>query len=201
MASVRLTDSLRADIKHRLLDKGGYVKVIEQKEQAYKQACKVFYETVFADYLSAFAFIPQRFFRYSATLTVVHDGANENIAAECRQYRNGVPIYIPDGMPSMLYDITLDELGIKPDDEVWLNLLKVRQAWSDAILKRNEASDKVMQVLNSVNTTHQLLKLWADVEPILNELMPKATVAHPVGIPIADLNTMFGLNKEQYNGS
>lgn len=35
----------------------------------------------------------------------------------------------------------------------------------------------------------------------VNEIMPKATVVHPVGIPIADLNTMFGLNKEQNNGS
>lgn len=39
------------------------------------------------------------------------------------------------------------------------------------------------------------------IEPILNEIMPKVTTVHPVGIPIADLNTMFGLNKEQNNGS
>lgn len=39
------------------------------------------------------------------------------------------------------------------------------------------------------------------IEPILNEIMPNATTVHPVGIPIADFNTMFGLNKEQNNGS
>lgn len=198
MASVKLTNSLRTSILTALLEQGGFYKAEELKEQAYEKACHTFYYNVFKSYLSSFAFLSNRFFRYSDSFGItfddndINDGIDKGIATGWRC----VKVYVPNGYPSPLHNMSLDELGITHGNAHLQALLTARKDWSDAILKRKEAANKALSVLNSVNTTHQLLKVWADVEPILAKILPKQTAKYPIGESITDLNELFGFKKE-----
>lgn len=198
MASVKLTNSLRTDIVHTLLEQGGFYKVEEAKKQAYINACHTLYYNVFKSYLSSFAFISNRFFRYSDSFGItfddndINDGIDKAIATGWRC----VKVYVPKGYPSPFHNMTLDELGITHDNDHLQALLTARKDWSDAVLKRKEAANKALSVLNSVNTTHQLLKVWADIEPVLAKVIPQQTTKYAISEPITDLNELFGLKKE-----
>ena len=80
MASVKLTNSLRLDIVHALLEQGGFYKVEETKKQAYIKACHTLYYNVFKSYLASFAFISNRFFRYSDSFGITFDTNDINDA-------------------------------------------------------------------------------------------------------------------------
>jgi len=198
MASVKLTEQLRRDIVRELLTQGGFYKTEELKEQAYKEACYTLYYNVFKSYLSSFTFISNRFFRYAVSFgitfddTDINDGIDKTIAPSWRC----VKVYVPNGYPSPFYNMSLDELGITRDNEHLQALLTARKDWNDAILKRKEAANKALSVLNSVNTAHQLLKVWADIEPVLAKVIPQLTTKYAVSNPITDLNELFGLQKE-----
>lgn len=198
MASVKLTHSLRLDIVHALLEQGGFYKVEETKKQAYIKACHTLYYNVFKSYLASFAFINNRFFRYSDSFGITFDtnDINDGVDKTLNYGWATLKVYVPEGYPSPFHNMTLEELGIMKQNADLQHLLAVRKDWNDAILKRKEASEKAMRVLNSVNTTNQLLKVWADVEPILAPLMPQQTTKYPISEPITDLNELFGLKKE-----
>lgn len=198
MASVKITNALRTRILTALLEQGGFYKAEEIKEQAYEKACHTFYHHVFKSYLSSFAFLNKRFFRYSGafSITFATDDINKGIDRSLIYRWKTLKIYVPNGYPSPFHDMTLDELGITHDNEHLQALLTVRKDWNDAVLKRKEASDKAMRVLNSVNTTNQLLKVWADIEPVLAKVIPQQTTKYPISEPITDLNELFGLKKE-----
>lgn len=198
MASVKITNVLRTRILTALLEQGGFYKAEEIKEQAYEKACHTFYHHVFKSYLSSFAFLNKRFFRYSDSFGItfddndINDGIDKDIATGWRC----VKVYVPNGYPSPFHNMSLDELGITHDNEHLQALLTARKDWSDAILKRKEAANKALSVLNSVNTTHQLLKVWADIEPVLAKVIPQQTNKYAISEPITDLNELFGLKKE-----
>lgn len=202
MASTKLTGQLRRDIVRELLTQGGFYKTEEAKKQAYINACHTLYYNVFKPYLSSFAFINKRFFTYSNSFgitfddTDINDGIDKTIAPGWRC----VKVYVPKGYPSPFYNMTLDELGITQDNEHLQTMLALRKEWNDAVLKTKEAANKAYKVLNSVNTTNQLVKVWADIEPIVTKILPNPVAKFPIGEPITDLNELFGLKKEINNG-
>ena len=197
MATVKLTNTLRNDIVRELLAQGGFYKVEEDKKQSYEKACHTFYYNVFKPYLASFAFISNRFFRYSNGFDIIFDTDDINKGIEksiVTGYRT-VRVYIPNGYPSPFHNMTLEELGITEQNADLQHLLAVRREWNDATLKIKEATYKAYQVLNNVNTTSQLIKVWADVEPIVAKLLPKQVAKYPIGESITDLNELFGLVK------
>ena len=198
MVSVKLTEHLRRQIVRELLTQGGFYKAEEAKKQAYINACHTLYYNVFKSYLSSFAFISNRFFRYADSfyISFANDDINKGIEKSLVTGHRRVRIYVPHGYPSPFHDMTLEELGIMEQNADLQRILNVRKEWNDAVLKTKEATYKAYQVLNSVNTTHQLLKVWADVEPILAKLLPKQVAKYPIGASITDLNELFGLKKE-----
>ena len=198
MSSVKLTVQLRRDIVRALLKQGGFYKVEEGKKQAYEKACHAFYFNVFKPYLSSFVFINKRFFNYSDSFDIrfdsddINKGIEKSIVTGYRTMR----VYVPDGYPSPFHNMTLEELGIMEQNADLQHLLAVRREWNDATIKIREATYKAYQVLNNANTTSQLIKVWADVEPILAKLLPKQVAKYPIGASITDLNELFGLKKE-----
>ena len=105
-------------------------------------------------------------------------------------------IDVPEGYPSPVRFMTLEDLGITHDDAYLQAVLTARKELSDELFKRQEAHDKTMRVLISVNTTSQLLKVWADIEPILDKVLPpQKTTNYAISEPIPDLNKTFGLVK------
>ena len=198
MASVKLNEQLRRDIVRELLTQGGFYKVEEAKKQAYIKACHTLYYNVFKSYLASFAFINKRFFNYSNSFDIKFDtdDINKGIAKSIVTGYRTISVYVPNGYPSPLHNMTLEELGIMEQNADLQHLLAVRREWNDATLKIKEATYKAYQVLNNVNTTNQLIKVWADVEPILAKLLPKQVAKYPIGESITDLNELFGLKKE-----
>lgn len=198
MTSVKLTNSLRSDIVKALLEQGGFYKEVEAKKKAYVEACHVFYYNVFKPYLSSFAFINKGFFQHSDSFCIKFDtnDINEGIYPMLRRGYRVLQIYVPDGYPSPAIFMTLEDLGITHEDTHLQVVLTARKALSDELFKRQEAYDKAMRVLISVNTTNQLLKVWADIEPILAKVLPpQKTTNYAISEPIPDLNKSFGLVK------
>ena len=198
MASVKLTNTLRSDIVRALLEQGGFYKVEETKKKAYVEACHAFYYNVFKSYLSSFAFINKGFFQHSDSFCINFDtnDINEGIYPMLRRGYRVLQIYVPDGYPSPARFMTLEDLGITHEDTHLQVVLTARKALSDELFKRQEAYDKAMRVLISVNTTNQLLKVWADIEPILAKVLPpQKTTNYAISEPIPDLNKLFGLVK------
>ena len=198
MTSVKLTNSLRSDIVQALLEQGGFYKEVEAKKKAYVEACHVFYYNVFKSYLSSFAFINKGFFQHSDSFCINFDtnDINEGIYPMLRRGYRVLQIYVPDGYPSPAMFMTLEDLGITHEDTHLQVVLTARKALSDELFKRQEAYDKTMRVLISVNTTNQLLKVWADIEPILAKVLPpQKTTNYAISEPIPDLNKLFGLVK------
>lgn len=198
MASVKLNEQLRRNIVRELLAQGGFYKVEEGKKQSYEKACHTFYYNVFKSYLASFAFINKRFFNYSNSFDIIFDtdDINKGIAKSSVTGYRTVRVYVPNGYPSPFHNMTLEELGITEQNADLQHLLAMRRELNDATLKIKEATYKAYQVLNNVNTTNQLIKVWADVEPILAKLLPKQVAKYPIGESITDLNELFGLKKE-----
>lgn len=198
MTSVKLTNSLRSDIVQALLEQGGFSKAEDAKKKAYVEACHAFYYNVFKSYLSSFAFINKGFFQHSDSFCINFDinNINEGIYPTLRRGYKTLQVDVPDGYPSPVRFMTLEDLGITHEDTHLQAVLTARKALSDELFKRQEAYDKAMRVLISVNTTNQLLKVWADIEPILAKVLPlQKTTNYPVSEPIHDLNKLFGLVK------
>ena len=200
MASVKLTDTLRNDIVQVLLGQGGFYKVEETKKKAYVEACHAFYFNVFKSYLSSFAFINKGFFQHFNNFCINFDTSginiNEGIYPMLRRGYKLLQVDVPDGYPSPVRFMTLEDLGITYEDTHLQAILTARKALSDELFKQQEAYDKAMRVLISVNTTSQLLKVWADIEPILDKVLPpQKTTNYTTSEPIPDLSKSFGLVK------
>lgn len=199
MPSVKLTNSLRSEIVNALLEQGGFHKVVKDKKKAYVEACHAFYYNVFKHYLSSFAFIHKGFFQHSDIFYINFDtnDINDGIYPLLRGGYKLLQVYVPDGYPSPNKCMTLDDLGITHDNTHLQAVITARKELSDELFKRKDASDKAMRVLNSVKTTKQLLKAWADIEPILAKVLPPPpTTEYAISEPIPDLNKTFGLVKE-----
>ena len=199
MTSVKLTHALREAIVKALLEQGGFYKDVEAKKKAYVEACHAFYYNVFKSYLSSFAFINKGFFQHSDSFCINFDtkDINEGIYPMLKRGYKLLQVYVPDGYPSPVKFMTLEDLGITRDDAYLQAVLTARKALSDELFKRQEAYDKAMRVLTSVNTTNQLLKAWADIKPILAKVLPpQKTTNYPIGESIHDLNKTFSLVKE-----
>ena len=198
MASVKLTNTLRSDIVRALLEQGGFYKVAEAKKKAYVEACHAFYFNVFKPYLSSFAFINKGFFQHSDNFCINFDtnDINEGIYPMLRRGYKILQVDVPDGYPSPVRFMTLEDLGITHDNAYLQAVITARKKLSDELFKRQEAHDKAMRVLISVNTTNQLLKVWADIAPILAKVLPpQKTTNYAISEPITDLNKTFGLVK------
>lgn len=200
MASVKLTDTLRNDIVQVLLGQGGFYKVEETKKKAYVEACHAFYFNVFKSYLSSFAFINKGFFQHFNNFCINFDTSginiNEGIYPMLRRGYKLLQVDVPDGYPSPVRYMTLEDLGITYEDTHLQAILTARKALSDELFEQQEAYHKAMRVLISVNTTNQLLKVWADIEPILDKVLPlQKTTNYTTSEPSPDLSKAFGLVK------
>ena len=199
MASVKLTNTLRNDIVRVFLEQGGFYKVEETKKKAYVEACHAFYFNVFKSCLSSFAGINKGFFQHFNNFYINFDttdiNINEGIYHTLRRGYKILQVDVPDGYPSPARFMTLEDLGITYDDTHLQAVIIARKALSDELFKQQEAYDKAMRVLISVNTTSQLLKVWADIEPILDKVLPPQKTTNYSSEPIPDLNKSFGLVK------
>ena len=199
MTSVKLTKRLRDEIVHTLLEQGGFFKAEDAKREAYVNACHAFYYKVFEPYLASFAFIHKGFFYHSDTFCICFDtnDINTDMHAYVRRGYKLLQVYAPEGYPTPFKTLTLEELGITQEDAHLQAVLTARKELSDEHFKREEAAEKARRLLDSVTTTTQLLKVWADIEPVLTKLLPhQPTTKYPISEPIADLNNLFGLTKE-----
>ena len=198
MTSVKLTKHLRDEILDALLEQGGFSKAEDAKRKAYVEACHAFYYNVFKSYLAPFAFINKGFFYHSDTFCIYFDtdDINTGMHAFVRRGYKLLSVYAPEGYPTPFKTLTLEELGITQEDAHLQAVLTARKELSDAFFKTKEAAEKARRLLDSVTTTNQLLKVWADIEPILAKLLPQQPKAnYPISEPIADLNKLFGFTK------
>lgn len=190
MASRRLTNFIRDQIaRAAIANRFDHVGEKLRKEEA--TLAEYCYELFFGDFYRAVKTLPAAYFRQSETIIVVEPFGGRRLYLH---FTYGITFPIP-------YDVISEDNPLT--EERAPNLAKAVADWNNAnhsyLVERQNAFQKVRELLASVSTVGKLVQIWPEVEPFIPKEQVVVRPTQQLAIPIPELNLLLGLVRGDQN--